>query len=275
MNWINHANTDWYNETKMEFTITTAEELAGLAELVKQGKDMLGKTIKLGENIALNDTTDWENWNENTKGLRQWSPIGCKSQPFKGTFDGNGKVIRGVYISNSENYQGLFGCVVGGINLSDEQGSFKYFYSKIKNLGLVDSYIKGKDCVGGLVGCIFGDGKIYESSFRKKSKGTSNVRVLVGYVYGRKTSPIGYWPNNETLNKSYVMLKVYGNNFVGGLVGLINGNATIDEKTCDFEGDRYNECWAEYPLVVPETTGGFEHPPTQEFVKGAKTWMKG
>ena len=43
--WDGTVDTSWYNDTDTEFVITTAEQLAGLAELVDDGNDFAGKTI--------------------------------------------------------------------------------------------------------------------------------------------------------------------------------------------------------------------------------------
>ena len=44
----------WYNGTDTEFTITTARQLAGVAELVNSNTaDFDGKTIRLGADISL------------------------------------------------------------------------------------------------------------------------------------------------------------------------------------------------------------------------------
>jgi hypothetical protein len=59
--WNGTADTSWYdnNPTAQEYTLTTAEELAGLAELVNnKTHDFTNKTIKLGADIVLNDTSD-------------------------------------------------------------------------------------------------------------------------------------------------------------------------------------------------------------------------
>jgi hypothetical protein len=119
--WDGTADTTWYTNDKeaTEYTITTAEQLAGLALLVNESEgngvyDMLDKTIKLGDNIILNDTTDWQSWDETTEGLNQWMGINW----FLGTFDGDGYVISGIYGS-----QGLFKSISSS--------------STIKNLGVV------------------------------------------------------------------------------------------------------------------------------------------
>lgn len=63
-------------------------------------------------------------------GAANWEPIGNKSTPFKGIFDGNGHKIIGMKItltSGQDVYAGLFGYVNKG---------------QIKNLGMVDSSVK-------------------------------------------------------------------------------------------------------------------------------------
>jgi len=46
--WDGTADTDWYSEDETKFTISTAEQLGGLADLVNTGNDFFGKTVKLG-----------------------------------------------------------------------------------------------------------------------------------------------------------------------------------------------------------------------------------
>jgi hypothetical protein len=60
--WDGNIDTDWYNAVDSEFTLDTAEQLAGLASLVNAGNDMEGKFFYLGADILLNDVGDFENW---------------------------------------------------------------------------------------------------------------------------------------------------------------------------------------------------------------------
>ena len=46
-------DTSWYNEEDTEFTLTTTEQLYGLAQLVNEGNSFYQKTIKLGNDIDL------------------------------------------------------------------------------------------------------------------------------------------------------------------------------------------------------------------------------
>ena len=52
--WDGAVDLSWYNGTDTEFTITTARQLAGVAELVNSNTtDFVGKTIRLGADISL------------------------------------------------------------------------------------------------------------------------------------------------------------------------------------------------------------------------------
>ncbi|MCL2100819.1 MAG: hypothetical protein FWH22_03805 [Fibromonadales bacterium] len=199
--WDGNSDIAWYNDDDTEFVINTAEQLAGLAELVNDDNDFDGKTITLGANIQLNDTTGWQNWASEPP-ENEWTAIGS-SNPFRGTFDGNGYVISGVYINNSDSRQSLFGNVSGGT---------------IKNLGVLASYIKGG---GGLVGSIYShydDGDYFcvtisNSYAIANVEGTYYVGGLVGYSSGSNNC-------NNIISDSRAMGNVTGENgSVGGLVG--------------------------------------------------------
>lgn len=52
--WDGAVDLSWYDGTDTEFTITTARQLAGVAELVNSNAaDFAGKTIRLGADISL------------------------------------------------------------------------------------------------------------------------------------------------------------------------------------------------------------------------------
>ncbi len=84
--------------------------------------------------ILLNDISASASANGNP-----WTPIGTESQPYTGTFDGNGKKITGLTINDfSMDFVGLFGYVGSG--------------GTVQNVALEGGTIKGVDCVGGVAG---------------------------------------------------------------------------------------------------------------------------
>jgi len=170
--WNITANTAWYNESASTYTITTAEQLAGLALLVNSGITFEGKTITLGANIVLNDTSaqgGWRSWNGSTIGLRQWEPIGYViTTPFKGIFNGNGKVVRGLFINGFADNQGLFGVVSEG---------------SVSNLGLAGFYVGGRANVGSIIGSAgtqyFSDGVMRDYGALIDSRDGKKYRTVV------------------------------------------------------------------------------------------------
>jgi len=207
--WNGKADTKWYKDSESEFTITTAEQLAGLAKLVNKGNDFTGKTFKLGANIMLNDTANWQNWDKKAP-KNKWKPIGYykytrygnigpvlfgnnEYNPFLGTFDGNGFIVSGIYVNVSDPYAGLFG----------------YAIANIKNLGVTASYIEGGSYTGGLVGN-FRAGTISNCYF----SGTVIGSLFVGGLAGEA--------RDSKIINSYSISMVTGEKEVGGLVGRLS-----------------------------------------------------
>ncbi len=138
--WDGSFDTSWYTEEHLTrnvngaewayYKISTAEELAGLSYLVRHGNRMENTYIELTEDIRLNDTSNFENW-ETEPPENNWTPIGevpygslyadggtVKSSAeyyyFAGAFNGNGHTISGMYCLH-DCYAGLFCNVSGGV----------------------------------------------------------------------------------------------------------------------------------------------------------------
>lgn len=72
-----------------------------------------------------------------------WESIGNETNPFQGHFDGNDKLISGIFINSSEDpFKGLFG----------QASTSSANTVEIKNINVVNSLVIGKDNVGGIVG---------------------------------------------------------------------------------------------------------------------------
>ncbi len=190
------------NSAADPYIIDTAEKLAYLAAQVNSGQPYIGKYFELTADIALNDTSNWQTWDENTSGLHEWIPIGDDagaSNYFRGVFDGGGYTIRGVYISDDESQnQGLFGFVYGdGI---------------VRNLGVTQSFISGGEVVGGVAGR-FSDGTVEYCWFSGTVRGVQCVGGVVGSLDG-------------SAQYCYNTGSVSGMQEVGGVFGII-GESTI------------------------------------------------
>ena len=137
-NWDGTADTSWYvgHETDTEYHFTTAEQLAGLAQLVNDKTASVsfeGKTIYLDNDLDLSGS--------------QWTPIGNGSnfgRYFAGTFDGQYHKITNLHHHSTGDElirNGLFGVVSDG--------------GTLKNLLVIDADIASND--GSLLAGILAD----------------------------------------------------------------------------------------------------------------------
>ncbi len=146
------------------YQISTAEQLAKLAELVNAGDTSYNnKHYKLTADLDL--SAYGEDWNSG----KGWMPIGSTSTfPFKGAFDGGSKKITGLFINRTEELTGLFGFVTG----------------TVENLKLMEVSITGGDCVGSVAGYVYGaNSDVANCSVSGSISGAGGVGGVVGYTY--------------------------------------------------------------------------------------------
>ena len=96
--WQSQGNYDisWYRNSDVEFTISSAKEIAGLAYLVNNGyANFTNKVIKLSEDIDLSN--------------HLWIGIGNNRYTFKGTFDGQEHTIKGILITKESGFFPYYG----------------------------------------------------------------------------------------------------------------------------------------------------------------------
>lgn len=126
--WNGAVDTSWYRNEETVFHITSAEQLAGLQELVNAGKTFAGKSVYLDSDIFINADADYENW-ISTEPDNIWTGIGSSAYPFNGTFDGQNHSVYGLYSISS----GLFGVVQNAV---------------IKNIDVQHSVMSSKNDIG-------------------------------------------------------------------------------------------------------------------------------
>ncbi len=181
----NNYETDWYKDSYQTYFIHDDKDLAGLAHLVNNGKTFEGKTVKLVNDITINESL-------------QWVPIGTSENPFKGTFDGSQKTISGLYYTNPIRRNiGLFGVLDS---------------ATVKNLLLTDAYINANTDVGVLAGTADSSTILNVFVYDCTQYGQSRVGGIVGTQYGGSIINCG------------VCTRVYGQfaNY-GGIVGYTTG----------------------------------------------------
>ncbi len=198
-----------------------------------------------------------------------WQPIGNSTNPFTGSFYGQGYEIGDLFINRPEEDEvGLFGFV-------DEPGL-------IENVGLVNATVTGYEYVGGLVGN--NDGIVSNSYSTGRVTGYKRVGGLVGWNQhtvsnsystagvGRTRSVgglVGY--NTGTVSNSYSSGSVSGFWYVGGLVGTnhwggtvsncySSGSVTGETIVSGLVGINYgsveNSFWDTQTSTQPESAGG-------------------
>jgi hypothetical protein len=198
--------TDWYNDRDSVLVITTARQLKEFSQLVNSGTTFKGKIIKLGNNIQLNDTTGWRKWDSAAVAVREtWVPIGTVKASFKGTFDGQGYAVSGLYIhSGTEGfYQGLFGCLEG---------------ATIRNLGITASCIKAYEYVGAVAGFI-SSGSVISGCYNNGV--VTGERNLVGGI-------VGCCDGINTVINCYNTGTVTGKRYVGGITGSFQNGSVYN-----------------------------------------------
>jgi hypothetical protein len=240
--WNGKADTKWHKMFAKEFTITTPEQLAGLAKLVNEGKGFKDKTVKLGANIMLNDTAKWRSW-AGSPPANKWIPIGASNKNlFNGTLDGSGYAVSGIYINSESSDQGL-------LRYLGKQGA-------VKNLGVKASYIKGKCNAGGIAGInagviagsyslAFVAGK-EENDQRSELCGVGGIAGRnhgiidcshsAGTVAGKENAGGIAGKNYGIAGNSYFTGTVTGEYFVGGLAGINYGHLANSYSTGTVSG---------------------------------------
>lgn len=159
----------------------------------------------LVKDIVVNDGDISKLASAQSNSLRKWSPIGTSDNSYTGQFDGRGHTISGIYFSDSTaDNVGLFGYTRGGAD--------------IYNVGIVNSYIEGKNCVGGILGRNNNSGVNIQRCFSEATViGNEGVGGIEGSTYGGK------------IINCYNAGSVTGSKFVGSIRGRnTNSSGAMD-----------------------------------------------
>ena len=206
-------------ESNGSYTVTSADGLMNIAELVNGGKTDIN--ITLDKNIDLTG--------------KDWTPIGTDyDNSYTGTFDGGGHTITGLTITTKDQFVGLFGylnragtvknVVMEGIQITSNHmfgntgGVAGYSWGTIENCSVSGS-VSGTKCVGGVVGAQKA-GSITGCSSSATVKGTVDVGGVAGEKWGSMTAC--YATGNVTLE-----IDSPKNLSGGGLVGFNGGSGVL------------------------------------------------
>ena len=207
-------------ESNGSYTVTSADGLMNVAELVNGGKTDINITLTADIDLTGKD----------------WTPIGTNYEKrYKGTFDGRGHTIKGLTVTTNDQFVGLFGyldkagtvknVVMEGIQITSNHvlmsgntgGVVGYSWGTIENCSVSGS-VSGTNCVGGVVGSQKA-GSIIGCSSSAIVKGTRYVGGVAGEKWGTMTAC--YATGNVTLEINSPQ-DLSG----GGVVGL-NGGSTV------------------------------------------------
>lgn len=188
---------DTYNASDNPVRISTTADLKAFRNAVNAGTDFTGKTVKLEADIDISDS--------------DWTSIGTWENPFKGTFDGQGRTIRGLNQVRGGaigGNVGLFG-VVSASNIS----TVKNFQLE----GNIEGYNGGNDA-GTVISII-------------KPKSGSNISVNISRI----SSKVNF-------DCSYAAMKGVGG--ILGSIGYLSAAATKTTVTIEY-------CWFDGLLNSP------------------------
>ena len=198
----------WYKDEDSAFTLDSPAELAGLAQLVNGGNDFSNKTVTLGADIDLQNAP--------------WTPIGSTDKPFSGTFDGQEKVVKNLYIEDDGLTQaGLFGYL-------KSNGS-------IQNVTVENASVNAKSYVGALIGNAH-TGTVANCSVTGEISisGYYMVGGLVGSGYADIVNCLVSGNAGSTVTGAYLEANLEGDN-VGGLVGFRGEGNGVSTENCRVE----------------------------------------
>ena len=209
-------------ESNGSYTVTSADGLMNIAELVNGGKSDI--------NITLDTDIDLTG--------KDWTPIGTDyDNSYKGTFDGGGHTITGLTFTTNDEHAGLFGwlnragtvknVVMEGVQITSNQiyggsigGVVGYGWGTIENCSVSGS-VSGTVYVGGVVGAQIG-GSITGCSSSATVKGTVDVGGVAGQTNSSATLTACYATGNVTIEINPAK------NIAGGsLVGMNAGSSLL------------------------------------------------
>ncbi|NCD32055.1 MAG: hypothetical protein EOL87_01420 [Spartobacteria bacterium] len=210
--WSNNTDITWWQAGTTNFTLSTPQQLAGLAQLVNDGTDSFSnKTVHLGCHIDLSD--------------KEWTPIGSAYHAFAGSMNGQGFTIDGLTVNRSEedDYLGLIGVMGSSESLT------------LENIHLTNTLITGGSFIGGIAGQV------------ESLSGSVTLRNCSahGHIYGEGSivgGLVGEFDTRENTGGSALVSNcvnrtcLQGESDLAGIAGRMMVNGEIFIGCCTNEG---------------------------------------
>lgn len=216
---------------------------------------VLTADIIVNKDLLTSINTDKDGNVTNGTSFRIWLPMGKinadngQRMLYAGIFDGKEHSISGLYAN-------MYDAPVEDSDYTSNKncaGLFGFHAGVSRNLGIMDSYIRGESCVAGI--CAYNDagtiqncystatvcGDSYIGGICGRSRSNSIIENCynAGYIYGATRSIGGICGNNySTIENCYNVGNVNGKFYVGGIVGESSGlGNTIWIKDCYNRGN--------------------------------------
>ena len=225
--WAQTKPTRGNGSVDKPYEISSAAELAWFRDYVN--KESQFASAMLTDDIDLSEFCHAADAATNTEEL-SWDPIG-NGKMYCGTFDGNGKTIRNLYINSTYIFRGFFGYANGGSikNITFDNAKVKntnkfgtgiltggFETCTIENIKiLANCSVEGTENTGGIAGA--GAGYISNCENRAKVNGTNKVGGIVGSSY------------DNTISSCANYGAVTGTEYAGGIVGYF-GSGTMQNS---------------------------------------------
>ena len=195
------------------YFITSKEELYGFAEIVNGSENVAPKQTacaRIGKSIFVNEgvlNSDGELNVADTAEFIPWTPI----KNYRGSFDGQGYRIMGLYFNDTSSVNvGLFSNIVAEENDTDVS---------VKNVRIMNSYLRGKSSVGLIAGNVYATGEAPVIIYNVRND--SRIEAKGNTAGGIVALATGNVQIGNSVNTGYVA----ASHVVGGIVGLLSGTS--------------------------------------------------
>ena len=220
-------------ENENQYYASEPEALTYIADQVNAGNDeytdaniVLDGDINLAQFAAMTRSNDVAN---------NWTPIGTEANPFKGSFDGNGKTIKNLALVESEAKEGkaFIGFFGYAKDATIKNVTFENVYINIPcldidhsqgHIGAVAGSLEGTSTIEDVT--VKGDIKVYAT---QDANGASRVAVVAG----------GNSYGNVTMKNVYVIADegsyLIANNNTGALAGQLQGKSVFENCSSNID----------------------------------------
>ena len=211
---------------------------------------VLAADIIVNKDLLASINTDKDGNVTNGSSFKAWRPMGMADEKgnltgwYTGIFDGNGHSISGLYVNRDEAADDVHTWFKSCIGL------FGYYSGLTRNLSVLDSYMRGKSSVGGIIGYIGYNktGTVQNCYSAATVWGIDSIGGICGasggiskiencYNMGNicgKTEVGGICGDNYAIIKNcYNVGSVKGEMKVGGITGANTKGDNVEEKITD------------------------------------------